>query len=106
MGASQLSDLIQFIQTEGRVCPLPQYWDKLWKMLPEKNDVGLRLSPPLILAAWWYSSNTAKMARLREHIEFADKMGRLNEVDSYLRMLPLSCWHSDASNETVGREHA
>jgi hypothetical protein len=99
---AKLISLLHFVASEGRVCPHPQYWNKLWKTLRgnEENDIGYRLPPPLILAAWWHSSNADKQARLREHIEYAAIEGRLDEVDSYLRKLPLSRWHVDASKES------
>lgn len=102
MDANKLASLLQFVTSQGRICPRPLCWDRLWKMLPEKErraGDGNRLSPPLILSGWWYSSNADKKARLREHIEFAAKNGRLDEVDSFLRRLPLSRWHIGAGND-------
>jgi hypothetical protein len=55
--------------------------------------VGWQPSLPLILAAWHYTSNLEKTRRLAEHIEWADKHGKLPEVAVFLRNLGESQWH-------------
>ena len=50
-----LNDLLEFVRTNERVCPQPQRWNELWKMLPNRKRIGNGWDPPLplILAAWW-----------------------------------------------------
>ena len=89
-----LKSLLQYCQENGRICPQPQRWQELCKLLPEtrRTGAGSGPAPPLILAAWWDTPHLAKIMRLREHLEWADKHGALDEVDKYLRALPEDQW--------------
>lgn len=74
---------------------MPQKWNDLYNMLPNRRQVGAGWEPPqpLILGAWHYTSDFEKMQRLEQHIEWANKHGKLPEVSSYLRSLTESDWH-------------
>lgn len=87
--------LFSFCKQNHRVCPLPQPWNQLWEMLPDRQRVGDGWEPPLplILGAWWFSSNLEKMLRLEEHIRWAEQHGHLEQVDAFLRGLAESDWH-------------
>lgn len=89
-----LTGLIDYCQRNARVCPLPDKWNELWEMLPDKERVGNGWQPPLplILGAWHYTSALEKMVRLKEHLEYAEKHKVLEQVDSYLRGLQESEW--------------
>ena len=88
-------DLIRYCRENGRVCPRPSQWHKLWKMLPNRsrNGVGWEPALPLILGAWAYTSNLEKMVRLEEHIKWAARHDAFEKIDSYLRGLRDSDWH-------------
>ena len=92
---STLNEVLAKVQQNGRVCPQPQQWQRLYEMLPEKQRkvAGWEPSLPLILAAWWDTPALAKMLRLREHIEWAARHGCLDEVYAYLQSLPENQWH-------------
>ena len=95
-----LADLFRYVSAETRICPRPMEWQALWEQLPNarRTDRGWQPAPPLVLAAWWSTDNSAKAARLREHIEWAVKQGELNTTDRFLRGLSLEQWHhSDRS---------
>ena len=64
-------------------------------MLPNKKRKGAGWEPalPLILAAWWDTPAISKILRLREHIEWAESQGRLEQIASVLRNLPEEQWH-------------
>lgn len=96
MSHDQLQELLKFIQDGGRVCPQPGKWHELWEMLPDRQRVGSGWQPPLplILAAWEHTTGIEKMLRLRQHIEYAEAKGVLNQVDRYLRDLPASEWYT------------
>jgi hypothetical protein len=49
-----LHDLLNYVRDNRRVCPVPQRWNELWEMLPDRKRVGNGWEPPLplILAAW------------------------------------------------------
>jgi hypothetical protein len=92
----RLEELLAFAHSDGRVCPQPTQWKKLWELLPGGRRVGGSWDPPppLILAAWHVSSDAAKRGRLAEHIRYAASHGVLSEVDAYLRGLgPLEWLH-------------
>ena len=96
---SQLTSLEEFCRSDGRVCPLPVYWVRLWEMIA-KASPDKEPPLPLILAAWNETTHLDKMVRLVEHLEHAEKNGTLYAVDSYLSELPLSRWLRSA--ETTG----
>lgn len=95
MNRNQIDDLLGYVQKEGRICPLPDKWNQLWKTLPNKRRVGSSWIPPLplILAAWDHSSSIEKMLRLKQHIEYAAKHGVLDKVETYLKNLPTEDWY-------------
>jgi hypothetical protein len=86
--------LIAYCRENSRICPVPERWDALWKMLPERRRVGGGWEPPLplILAAWHDTPDMLKMLRLREHVEWAAEHGALDSVAGYLRGLREDDW--------------
>jgi hypothetical protein len=89
-----LQGLLDFCKSNGRVCPMPQRWNELWEMLPNRTRVGAGWKPalPLILAAWHEAPFLTKMLRLQEHIEWADKHASLDAISIFLRGLPETEW--------------
>ena len=87
--------LIAFCRENNRVCPQPMPWQKLWEMLPDRQQVGAGWEPslPLILAAWHEAPAILKMLRLAEHIEWAAKHNALEPVGTFLRSLPERDWY-------------
>jgi hypothetical protein len=87
--------LLAYCRANDRVCPLPQKWNQLWEILPDRRRVGTGWEPalPLILAAWHETPAILKMVRLSEHIGWAEKHGGLDEVGAFLRALAESEWH-------------
>jgi len=91
----KLKSLIDYVQSEGRVCPIPTFWNDMWKMLPErrqKDNGGWNPSLPLILAAWGDTTAAEKRDRLKLHIEYADSKGVLDKIDKFLRGLKSDQW--------------
>ena len=39
----KLSALLEYVRSDGRVCPMPDCWHQLWEMLPDKKRPRLRL---------------------------------------------------------------
>ena len=89
-----LEQTLKLTKENNRVCSLPQKWNQLYDMLPNKSRKGNGCEPslPLILAAW-DTPAISKMARLQEHIEWAAKQGVLEEVHNYLAALGEEEWH-------------
>jgi hypothetical protein len=94
MMEEKLKTLLEYVKADGRICPMPDSWNQLWEMLPDKKRVGMGWEPslPLILAAWWDTPLLAKILRLAEHIRYAAEHGVLDEVDVYLRGLKPEQW--------------
>lgn len=81
----------------GRVCPVPQRWQALYELLPERRQVGAGYIPPapLILGGWWYSSDLEKRQRLQEHILWAAEHDAIERVAQFLYGLNESEWHHE-----------
>jgi hypothetical protein len=94
MEPSAKEALVKYCCENGRVCPMPSKWKTLWEMLPNRKRAGDGWEPvlPPILGAWYGTPALLKSLVLREHIEWAEKHGVLNEVDTFLRSLPESEW--------------
>ena len=90
-----LKEVLAEAQKNDRICPLPDKWNRLYRMLPKQRGKDGKRDPalPLILAAWWGTSGLQKMQRLREHIEWADAHGCLDKAYALLRSLPEEEWH-------------
>lgn len=91
----KIKSLLEYVQFNGRVCPMPTFWNDLWQMLPNRNQKesgGWDPSLPLILAAWWDTTAEEKRGRLKLHIEYAAKKGALDEIDKFLRSLSPDQW--------------
>jgi hypothetical protein len=71
------------------------HWSQLWELLPDRRRVGLGWQPsaPLILAAWWETTDQDKQQRLIAHIQWAHDHGELEQVNQYLRSLSEDQWH-------------
>ena len=90
-----LNELSAYCRQNGRVCPQPQSWNHLYKLLSnkvQKPSGGWTPSLPLILAAWNEASDQDKQARLMEHLSWADLHNDLDRVDRFIRNLPEEKW--------------
>jgi hypothetical protein len=88
--------LITYVTENGRICPQPQRWNELWKLLPNRQqnaNGGWNPPLPLILGAWHYATGLEKILRLREHMEYAHQNGVFEEVNRFLRSLAESDWY-------------
>ena len=95
MTSTKSTELLAYVRQDGRICPQPQAWNALWKLLPERQQAesGDNRPPlPLILGAWWYATGLDKMLRLQAHIEWADAHDAIDIVDDYLRGLSDAEW--------------
>ena len=85
----RLATLMEYTNENGRVCPMPDHWTRLWEMLPDRKQYGAAWDPPLplILAAWHLTSDADKRDRLALHIRHAGNHGVLESVESFLKGL-------------------
>jgi hypothetical protein len=90
-----VDEVLAIATLNGRVCPQPQQWNALWELLPGRKRSGSGWEPPLplILAAWWETSDQAKRERLASHIQYAAENGALDAVAKYLSSLTDEQWH-------------
>jgi hypothetical protein len=90
-----VDQVVDVATKNSRVCPQPQKWQQLYDLLPNKKRKGASWEPslPLILAAWWDTPAMSKILRLREHIEWAEAHGVLEQVYAFLQSLPEKDWH-------------
>ncbi len=92
--SESVESVVAYCRENNRVCPLPQQWNGLWEMLPNRTQVGAGWQPPLplILAAWHDTPAMLKMLRLAEHIEWAAQHGALESAAQFLRELREEDW--------------
>lgn len=90
-----LAEAMALVRRNNRICPQPQAWQKLYEMLPGKRQVARGWEPPAPLtgSAWSATPSIAKRMCLRDHIEWAEHKGCLDEVYDYLKGLPDTDWH-------------
>ena len=92
---TSIEQVIAETQKNGRVCPQPQRWNELYKLLPDRKrkDNGWEPALPLILGAWWDTPMLSKTIRFREHLEWADAHGVLAKVFEFMTNLPEEEWY-------------
>jgi len=92
---SELESIIAYCHAEGRVCPLPKSWDRLWRILTSRRRGDETKSPPmpLILSAWWDTTDEQKRDCLIRQLTWASDHGVLDRADEFLFQLPESEWH-------------
>lgn len=75
---------------------VPRDWNKLYKKLANRQQLtsgGWEPPLPLILAAWYETSDLDKQLRFKQHIEWASNQGQINEIGKYLRSLDEDAWY-------------
>jgi hypothetical protein len=66
-------------------------------MLPNRQRRGVGWEPPapLILAAWWNTTDAEKRERFRLHIQWAGDHGALEEVAAMIAALRREDWYTE-----------
>ena len=92
---AELEEILAFSQAEKRICPQPQSWNELWETLPNKKRVGVGWEPPLplILIAWWNTTDLEKQNRFLSHIRWAANHGVLPKAITFIKSLTFEQWH-------------
>ena len=90
-----LETVLALASRDGRVCPQPDWWARLYELLPETRTDAYGAIPaaPLILDAWQATGDEQKRLRLLEHLEWADRHGALRALHDFLAAMPDSAWH-------------
>lgn len=79
--------LLDYCGMEGRVCPAPDAWRRMWQLLDACATDRKPLHPP----APDEPTNSLKWA-LVDHLLWADQLGLFGKVDHYLRGLAADQW--------------
>lgn len=88
--APTVDDAMTEARRNNRVCPLPDRWQELYEMLPNRKPN--RPTPPLVGPVWKATPSISKRMCLREHLEWAEASGNLVEVLEYMKQLPEDEW--------------
>ena len=79
--------LLDYCGTEGRICPSPEAWHQMWKLLDARSTDRKPSHPPDPDEP----RNSLKWA-LVDHLLWADQLSMFDEVDQYLRALVADQW--------------
>jgi len=92
-----LDEMIAEGSKDGRVCPQPMVWNRLWELLPNRRRLGAgwELPLPLILAAWWEASDSEKRSRFHSHLRWASEHGAAAAVAHLLSSMKPEDWHTE-----------
>jgi len=88
---ADLDEVLTLCRKNGRVCPTPDPWHKMFKRLEvdgaspfDRED----LMVPLILGGWWATGDGDKVHRLEHQVRWAESHGVLNRIARSLARLP------------------
>jgi hypothetical protein len=87
-----LDETLQEARRNNRVCPKPEFWQRIHDTLPEDGQ-GKRPVPPLTGPAWSATPSLAKRMSFREHLEWAEAQGALDRVLAMLKDMGEDDWH-------------
>jgi hypothetical protein len=91
-GAATTADALMVIaRRNNRVCPRPALWTRLYRVLEGSGYVDLP-PPPVEPWIWTKLSHLQKRLRFREHIEWAEQHGKLEQVARFAAGLAESDW--------------
>tara|TARA_Y100001970_G_scaffold260134_1_gene341885 strand:+ start:507 stop:1295 length:789 start_codon:yes stop_codon:yes gene_type:complete len=91
---SLLDSCIEYVQINNRVCPMPQYWAKMYEMF-RKEIRGTPEMRPLILGGWGAPDEAKRKIVITQLFE-AEKEGILLEVDDFLKRLKEEDWYKSS----------
>jgi hypothetical protein len=92
-------EVIALARCNNRVCPRPLLWSALYALLEGERYADLR-PPPTQAQTWGWAtlSNLQRRLLFRDHIEWADRHGKLEEMARFLASLAEPDWaHMDDS---------
>lgn len=89
-----IDELMIEARRNNRVCPKLDDWQKLYALLPGKQEVDGRMQPPPPISpqAWRVTSAMVKRLCLRDHLEWAVSHHAVLPVLMFLRNLPEDNW--------------
>jgi hypothetical protein len=92
-----LEGILDEATEERRVCPVPQVWNRIWQMLPERRQTGAGWSPPLplILGAWSEATDDQKRERFHLHLRWAHDHGTMDTIAGVIASMKPEDWHTE-----------
>lgn len=84
-----------YCTSNNRLVPMPPQWNELYDLLKNTRQMpsdGWEPPLPLMLAAWHHSTPIEKQLRFKEHLQWAQTQGQLEDIGAFLRSLPESQW--------------
>lgn len=78
----------------NRVCPRPERWQEMHGLLPARRTPrGVQQPPaPPLGPAWTITAPLTKRLLFREHVEWAEAQGVLENIMSFMQQMPESDW--------------
>jgi hypothetical protein len=92
--------LMVVARRNNRVCPRPAHWSDLYQILKGERHADLA-APPLQPWLWTRLSGLQKRLRFREHIEWAQGHGRLEQVARFMNGLTEGDWLHMGESESA-----
>lgn len=86
-----VESLMVTARRNNRVCPRPLLWTQLYHLLEGSGYLDLP-HPPVEPWIWTKLSHLQKRLRFREHIEWAERHGKLEQVAGFTEGLAESDW--------------
>jgi hypothetical protein len=86
-----VDDVLVLARRANRVCPRPLLWSALYVLLEGDRYDDLR-PPPVQPAMWSKLSNLQRRLLFRDHIEWADRHRKLDELARYIAALAEPDW--------------
>jgi hypothetical protein len=90
-GALTADALMVVARRNNRVCPRPEHWLQLYHQLEGSGYVDLE-PPPVGPWLWNKLSDLQKRLRFREHVEWAERHGKLEPVARFMAGLAEADW--------------
>jgi len=90
-----IESLWSYCIANKRLVPMPQLWNQLYGLLKNtrQKPTGGWVPPlPLILAAWNTTIPIDKQLRFKEHLQWAQENGQLDQIGKFLRALREEEW--------------
>ncbi|NML43906.1 hypothetical protein HHL11_09110 [Ramlibacter sp. G-1-2-2] len=84
-------DTMVLARRNNRACPRPALWAALY-LLVEGDHYADLAPPPTQVWQWSKLSNLQRRLRFREHIEWAERHGKLDTMANYMESLAEADW--------------
>lgn len=103
MNDTELKELLDYCQSDERICPNPRYWGGMFRrFMREKSYVCAKFpANPLILAGWWASDDDEKRLRFLTHIYWAYKHNLFEQTKRYIKRLDSDEWYRYGTHEVT-----